>query len=82
MYGRRGSGPAASAVAGVSLVVTLIGILVFVIAAVALHAHESGGGPGPCVGGPVMGSTGQSLGNGKFRFPCADGGSTVVHLGH
>jgi len=36
---------------------------------------------GPCVGGPAMGSTGQPVGNGNYRFDCVGGGSTVVHLG-
>jgi len=50
------------------------------------HANSifgrSGPGSGSCVGGPVTGSTGQSLGNGDVRFPCSGGGSVVVHLGN
>ncbi len=29
-----------------------------------------------------MGATGTPVGHGNFKFPCADGGSTVVHLGN
>jgi hypothetical protein len=37
---------------------------------------------GPCVGGPAMGSAGQPVGHGNYRFDCVDGGSTVVHFGN
>jgi hypothetical protein len=58
------------------------GGIVGIIAAVAIASS----GPeisndGPCIGGPVMGSAGQPIGNGNYRFDCEDGGSTVVHLG-
>jgi len=36
---------------------------------------------GPCLGGPAPGATGEPVGHGNFKFPCADGGSTIVHLG-
>lgn len=57
-----------------------IGIAIFVFIA---HSSSFSPGPsGPCVGGPAMGQSGQSLGNGNYRFNCAGGGSTVVHLGN
>lgn len=36
---------------------------------------------GPCIGGPDIGSTGVPVGGGNYRFDCAEGGSTIVHLG-
>ncbi|MDA8324359.1 MAG: hypothetical protein M0030_31710 [Actinomycetota bacterium] len=36
---------------------------------------------GPCVGGPIPGAPGTPVGHGNYRFNCANGGSTVVHLG-
>jgi hypothetical protein len=72
---------------GPGLVAAIIGLVIFVIIAITIFSHMSSdfGTPspsGPCVGGPMMGETGQSIGNGNFRFQCADGGSTVVHLGN
>lgn len=50
------------------------------------HMGSSGLGTpdpsGPCMGGPIQGESGQSIGNGNYRFACVDGGSTVVHLGN
>lgn len=64
-----------------ALIVAVV-VLVIVVALLIAHHSASPSSPsGPCVGGPIMGSTGQPLGNGNYRFSCADGGSTVVHLG-
>jgi len=57
----------------------LIGIAVFASMA---HSFSSPSPSGPCVGGPVMGATGQPVGNGNYKFPCTGGGSTVVHIGN
>src|SRR5262245_42211725 len=35
---------------------------------------------GPCQGGPKLGAAGTPLGDGRYRFPCEFGGSTVVRL--
>lgn len=59
-----------------------VGLLagIIAIAAIASSAPQVSN-KGPCVGGPVMGSVGQPVGNGNYRFDCDGGGSTVVHLG-
>jgi hypothetical protein len=65
------------------LIVAVV-LLVIVVVLIARHSASPSRPTfpsGPCAGGPVNGSTGQSLGNGNYRFRCADGGSTVVHLG-
>jgi hypothetical protein len=36
---------------------------------------------GACVGGPEIGAPAQPIGDGKYRVPCAGGGSTVVFFG-
>ena len=58
-------------------------VIVIIIAASASSAisHNQPSTKGPCQGGPVMGASGTPLGNGKYRFPCEFGGSTVVNLG-
>jgi hypothetical protein len=61
-----------------------VGVLIVVIIAASLGSAVSNDKPstsGPCVGGPDLGSSGVSVGQGNFRFPCTFGGSTVVHLG-
>ena len=83
--GFRRQGPVYTGVAGV--VVAIMAVIVFVIivfAIIAAHAFRAAqpNPGGPCVGGPEMGATGQPIGHGDYRFPCAGGGSTVVHLGH
>jgi hypothetical protein len=56
-------------------------IVIFISIFVKAHNALNPNPNGPCVGGPAMGSTGQPIGNGNYRFACVDGGSTVVHLG-
>jgi hypothetical protein len=66
------------------LIVAVVLLVIVVVVLIARHsaAPSTPTFPsGPCVGGPMNGSTGQSLGHGNYRFRCADGGSTVVHLG-
>jgi hypothetical protein len=63
------------------LIVAVILLIIVVVVLIARHSASPSSPSGPCVGGPVMGSAGQPLGNGNYRFTCADGGSTVVHLG-
>jgi hypothetical protein len=76
---RRGTGPRGGII---GLIIAIIAILIAVIViAVNAHSGMSVSHKGPCMGGPVLGATGEPVGNGNFRFPCADGGSTVVHLG-
>jgi hypothetical protein len=61
-----------------------VGLVIVVIVAASVGSAVSHNVPntsGPCLGGPDMGSSGVSVGHGNYRFPCADGGSTVVHLG-
>jgi hypothetical protein len=61
-----------------------VGALIVIIFAASVGSGVANHAPstsGPCQGGPVMGSAGVSVGDGNYRFPCADGGSTVVHLG-
>jgi hypothetical protein len=66
---------------GVWLALGLV-IVIVTFAATANTAAQVRPNPsGPCDGGPEMGTTGTSLGNGNYRFPCEFGGSTVVHLG-
>jgi hypothetical protein len=60
-------------------ILALIALIVFV--AIATRA-ASVSPSGPCIDGPEMGSVGQAVGNGNFRFACAGGGSTIVHLGN
>ena len=75
----RRTGPQLGGIAGV--IVAIIAIVVAVI--VLSQASAQRVSPrGPCFGGPITGSTGQPMGHGNYRFPCADGGSTVVHLGN
>jgi hypothetical protein len=60
-----------------------LGLLIVIIAAASIGSAVSRDTPstsGPCVGGPEMGADGVPLGHDRFRFPCADGGSTVVHF--
>jgi len=56
-------------------------VIVLAVAAAAFHSVADPSTKGPCLGGPQMGATGTPLGHGRYRFPCADGGSTVVNLG-
>jgi hypothetical protein len=61
-----------------------VGALIFIIvAASASHAvsNNQPSSKGPCQGGPETGASGTPLGNGKYRFPCEFGGSTVVNFG-
>ena len=80
---RRGySGAGFGAFGGITLLIVAI-FMAIAIATFVSIAHSNSPSPsGPCVGGPAMGQSGQSIGNGNFRFNCADGGSTVVHLGN
>lgn len=61
-----------------------VGLVIVLIVAASIGSAVSHNVPttsGPCLGGPDTGSSGVSVGHGNFRFPCADGGSTVVHFG-
>jgi hypothetical protein len=61
-----------------------VGLLIVIIVAASVGnavSHNVPSTSAPCLGGPDMGSSGVSVGHGKYRFPCADGGSTVVDLG-
>jgi hypothetical protein len=60
-----------------SVLVPLIGFGVFASSVQLQVSHN-----GPCIGGPAPGATGTPVGHGNFRFDCAGGGSTVVHLGN
>jgi len=65
------------------LLVLLITLLIAVVTAITIASWESSNSPsGPCIGGPVPGSTRVSVGNGNYRFDCVGGGSTIVHLGN
>ena len=55
-------------------------VAITVIASVAGSTHNVDPS-GECIGGPMIGEPGISLGGGRYRFPCAGGGSTVVNLG-
>ena len=70
------------AIGGIGLllmaILLAIGFAIFVSIAHSMSPSPSG----PCQGGPAMGQSGQSIGNGNYRFNCVDGGSTVVHLGN
>ncbi len=66
---------------GAWLAVGLLIVIVVVASAGNSVSHNVPSTSGPCLGGPDMGSSGVSVGHGNYRFPCADGGSTVVHLG-
>jgi hypothetical protein len=59
------------------VLVPLIGLGVFASSVQQQVSHN-----GPCIGGPASGATGTPVGNGNFRFDCAGGGSTIVHLGN
>ncbi len=58
----------------------LIAVVISVFVSVA-HNFFPSTPSGPCVGGPVSGS-GQSVGNGDYKFNCSGGGSVVVHVGN
>jgi len=60
-----------------SVLVPLIGFGVFASSVQQQVSHN-----GPCIGGPAPGATGTPVGHGNFRFDCAGGGSTIVHLGN
>ena len=72
-------GPLAVIAAAVFVVGAIIAIIVFVSIA---HRMSNPNPSGTCIGGPQLGAPGQSLGNGNYRFTCAGGGSTVVHIGN
>ena len=55
-----------------------VGVLLAVALVASFSAGSSTDRTGPCVGGPEIGATGEDLGGGRFRFPCAISGSTVV----
>jgi hypothetical protein len=57
----------------------LIGIAIFASVASGFHA-KAATTSGPCVGGPVIGAAGEPIGGGRYRFPCAISGSSVVRL--
>jgi hypothetical protein len=59
------------------VLVPLIGFGVFASSVQQQVSHN-----GPCIGAPASGATGTPVGNGNYRFDCAGGGSTVVHLGN
>ena len=94
MFGQPGFGGSWSSsrrrgpLTGPALIFGLIAVVIFVIIAITVVSHLGSSGfgtpdpSGPCVGGPIMGQAGQSIGNGNYRFNCADGGSTVVHMGN
>jgi hypothetical protein len=67
----------------VALIAAILAIVIVIAAIIAANVHSgmNVSHRGPCVGGPAPGATGQPVGNGNYRFPCAGGGSTVVHLG-
>jgi len=68
-------------IGGLIIMVILALIAIGVFASIA--SHQSSVNPsGPCIDGPVMGAPGQPVGNGNYRFACAGGGSTIVHLGN
>ncbi len=68
-------------VAGVAVLVLAMLIAIIVFASIA-NSRPAVNPSGPCMGGPVMGQAGQSMGNGNYRFSCVFGGSTIVHLGN
>jgi len=65
----------------VGLIVAIIAIVIVIMIATSIHNSMNVSPKGPCIGGPAQGATGTPIGHGNFRFPCVDGGSTVVHLG-
>jgi hypothetical protein len=77
---RRGGGLRVGGIAGVIILVA--GIVVAIIVVATVHSETHVNPRGPCVGGPQMGASGQPVGHGNYRFPCEDGGSTVVHIGN
>ena len=75
-----GYGPRRGGVAG--LIVAIIAMVIVLIMVAKIHGSTGVSPSGVCVGGPVQGAAGQPVGHGNYRFPCADGGTTVVHLGN
>ncbi len=74
---RRPSTPAGVLASAVLFVVALV-----IIIAMFHHSQSQGGSGGACIGGPATGASGTPVGHGNYRFPCADGGSTIVHIGN
>ncbi|HEX7993773.1 MAG TPA: hypothetical protein VF506_07615 [Streptosporangiaceae bacterium] len=72
--GLRVTGPA-------GVIVLIIAIAIAVVIFAKAHNAMTPDPSGPCIGGPVQGATGEPVGNGNYKFPCEDGGSTIVHLG-
>jgi hypothetical protein len=68
-------------VSGAWLAVGLVIVLIVAASVSSAVSHNEPSTSGPCLGGPDLGSSGVSVGHGNFRYPCADGGSTVVHFG-
>jgi hypothetical protein len=66
-------------IAGV--IIAIVAIVIVVVTLTGIHSDMNVSPSGPCVGGPAQGASGQPVGHGNYRFPCVDGGSTVVHLG-
>jgi hypothetical protein len=69
----------------------LVSVVLFVVALVIMialfhHSQAGSGGSGDsggaCIGGPATGAAGTPVGHGNYRFPCAGGGSTIVHIGN
>jgi hypothetical protein len=60
------------------LVIGLIAIASVMHTVAGVHPSDRG----PCQGGPQMNASGTPLGNGRYRFPCEFGGSTVVRFNH
>ncbi len=79
MFPRARRGLRVGGIAGVIL--AIIAIVIVVVAVTRVHSGMNVSPSGPCVGGPAQGAAGQPIGHGNYRFPCVDGGSTVVHLG-
>ena len=54
--------------------------IIVVISVASSFSHSGPGTDGPCIGGPIIGASGEQVGPHRWRFPCAGGGSTVVNL--
>ena len=66
-----------AAISGAYLAVVVVFVIVLIASFGSSVQTDTSG---PCVGGPEIGAVGVSLGDGRYRFPCAISGSTVQYF--
>ena len=66
-----------AAISGAYLAVAVVLVIVLIAS---FRSSVQTDTSGPCVGGPKIGAVGVSLGDGRYRFPCAISGSTVQYF--